>query len=80
MEIRTNNHVESYHRKWNQAIGVRHPSLWSFIRVLKDQESLNRAKIRAVRNGAEPPLRRPKWRRLERRIQEKIKRVPQWAN
>jgi len=30
MEIRTNNHVESYHRRWNQAVGVRHPSIWVF--------------------------------------------------
>ena len=46
----------------NQAVGVRHPSLWVFIRVLKDQHSINEVKDLA------PPNRRQKWRRLETRI------------
>ena len=70
MEIRTNNHVESYHRRWNQAVYVRHPSIWSFIRVLKDQQSLNEVTVRNIRSGDQPPLRRRKWRRLEQRINE----------
>lgn len=69
MEIRTNNHVESYHRRWNQAVGVRHPSIWSFIRVVKDQENINRVTMQSIRNGEDPPTRRPKWRRLENQIQ-----------
>ena len=40
MEYRTNNFVESFHQRWNSAVAVRHPSLWSFIRVLKDQQAL----------------------------------------
>ena len=67
MEIRTNNHVESYHRRWNQAIGVKHPKFWSFIRVLKNQDKLNNNKptVRAIRNGVDPPRRRFRWSRLE---------------
>ncbi len=68
METRTNNVVESFHRRWNQAVGVRHPSLWVFVRVLKDQHSINEAKINDIRNGRPPPRRRQKWRRLEERI------------
>ena len=68
METRTNNAVESFHRAWNQAVGVRHPSLWVFIRVLKDQYSAQQVKMRNIRNGNAAPRRRLKWRRLEERI------------
>ena len=68
METRTNNIVESFHRGWNKAVGVRHPSIWVFVRVLKDQHSINDVKINDIRNGRAPPTRRPKWRRLEERI------------
>ena len=68
MEIRPNNHVVSYHRRWNQAVGVHHPSIWSFIRVLKDQHSVNEVTIQSIRNGNQPPVRRRKWRPLEHRI------------
>ena len=71
MEIRTNNHVESFYRRWNQAVGVRHPSLWSFIRILKDQYAANQVKIVSIRNGDNPPLRHRKWRQLELRINKK---------
>ena len=37
MSARTNNYVESYHGRWNTSVGVRHPSLWTFIRKLKDR-------------------------------------------
>lgn len=41
MELRTNNALESYHRRWNETIGGQHPSIWQLIRVLKDQESID---------------------------------------
>ena len=65
MEIRTNNHAESFHQRWNNAVGVHHPSIWTFIKVLKDQQSLNEVTIWGIRNEVDPPLHRPKWRRLE---------------
>ena len=68
METRTNNVVESFHRRWNQAVGVRHPSLWVFTRVMKDQQAISEVKISDIRNGRPPPRRRQKWRRLEERI------------
>lgn len=68
MDIRTNNAVESYHNRWNRAVGVRHPSLWHFIRTMKDQQAVTNVKIRAVVNGEDPPRRRRKWRILENRI------------
>lgn len=68
MEFRTNNSVESYHRRWNAAVGVRHPSLWVFIRILKDQHTIHETAVAGMRNGNPPPIRRRKWRILERRI------------
>ena len=68
MDIHTNNSVESYHSRWNQAVGVRHPSIWKFIRVLKDQQSVNNVTNRAIRNGDDAPRRKRKWRVLEDRI------------
>ena len=69
MEFRTNNFVESYHSRWNDAVAVRHPSLWNFIRVLRDQQqAVQEAVIENIRNGNPPPKRKRKWRILEGRI------------
>jgi hypothetical protein len=48
---------------------VRRPSLWHFIRRLKDEETRIRRTVRQVRAGVLQPSRRAKWRRLEERIQ-----------
>ena len=68
MEFRTNNAVESYNRKWNDIVGVRHPSLFLFIRSLKNQQVIHETEKQNMLNGLPPPLRRRKWRRLEERI------------
>ena len=68
MSVRTNNVVESYHSRWNQCVGVRHPSLWTFITKLQDQEVITRNSIIQANNGHPPPPRKAKWRRMERRI------------
>ena len=36
MDCRTNNNAESFHRAWNNRVGVRHPNIWIYIRHLKD--------------------------------------------
>ena len=68
MEFRTNNAVESFNRVWNAAVGVRHPSLWLFIRVLKDKQAAHEATKQNMINGVPPPPRRRKWRQLEAHI------------
>ena len=65
MEFRTNNFVESYHCRWNDALAECHPSLWNFIRVLKDQHAVQESVIQNIRNGSPPPVRKRKWRILE---------------
>ena len=49
----------------NDDVAVRHPSLWNFIRVLRDQQAVQEAVIENIRNGNPPPKRKPKWRILE---------------
>ncbi|KAL2089322.1 hypothetical protein ACEWY4_014010 [Coilia grayii] len=56
MEQRTNNHVH-------------HPSLWTFLRHLKDQQQLTEEKVEQADLGDAPPTRRRKWRELKARLQ-----------
>lgn len=67
MSSRTNNIVESYHARWNKMVGVRHPSVWTFVGKLKDQPALTRNMLHNAENG-NPPVQRRKWRILEQRI------------
>ncbi|XP_041355006.1 uncharacterized protein LOC121372634 [Gigantopelta aegis] len=64
----TNSYVEGFHYKWNSAVGRRHPSLWMFIRKLKDEQQLLEVSAAAARRGNPPNRRRKKWRTLEDRI------------
>lgn len=47
---------------------MRHPSIWTFIRKLKDEQSVREVNVQHMWNGGKPLLRRLKWRRLEERI------------
>ena len=67
MEFRSNNAVESFNHVWNAAVGVRHPSLWLFIRVLKDKQAAHEATKQNMINSVPRRCRR-KWRRLEANI------------
>ena len=58
----------SYHRRWNKIVSVRRPSLWHFIRRVKDEEARIRRTVQQVRSGMLQQERRSKWRRLEQRI------------
>jgi len=40
----------SYYRRWNQLVSVRRPSLWHFIRRLKDEERHVRRSIHQARD------------------------------
>ena len=60
--------LAGYHRIWNNAVAVRHPSLWTFIRCIKDQQSAIENSVEAVDNGEPTIKRRKKWRDLEDRF------------
>ena len=57
-----------FHSGWNQAIGVRHPSLWTFLRHQKDFQATLEVQLDASDRGDRPPARKRKWRKLEERI------------
>ena len=61
--------LTDYHRIWNNAVAVRHPSLWTFIRCMKDQQSSLENSVEAVDNGESAPKRRTKWQNWEDRLQ-----------
>ena len=60
--------VLGFHHKWNSTLGRYHPSIWYFIRALKDEQKITEISIQAARRGDPLPKRRLKWRRLEARI------------
>ena len=51
MDCRTNNNAESFHRAWNNRVGVRHPNLWIYVRHLKDLQALTESDICAMNRG-----------------------------
>ena len=61
--------ASGFHQRWNTSVGRQHPSLWLFLRKLKDQERLVKISVVAARRGLPPPPpRKRKWRELEHRI------------
>ncbi|KAL8623468.1 hypothetical protein ACOMHN_061981 [Nucella lapillus] len=68
MDQRTNSHVESFHRVFNDAVQIRHPPLWSFLRHLKDHQTVTEETVTRARRGEAPPRRRRKWRLLEEHL------------
>ena len=60
--------VTGFFFRWNNIVAVRHPSLWVFLRKLKDEQAIHEIKVRGMLNGARPPRRRLKWQQLENRI------------
>ena len=61
--------ISGFHYRWNRAVGRRHPSLWHFIRKMKDEQRLLSLSAAAAQRGNAPPPRQRKWRNLEGRIQ-----------
>ena len=58
----------SFHRRWNNIVSVRHPSLFVFIARLKSEERRVSREIRQLRRGQQLVQRRGKWARLEANI------------
>jgi hypothetical protein len=43
--------IVGFHRKWNSSVDRRHPSLWIFIRKMKDEQSNIEVSAAAAQNG-----------------------------
>ena len=68
MDCRTNNSAESFHRAWNNRVGVRHPNVWIYVPHLKDLQALTESDICAMNRGGHPTKRARRWERLENRL------------
>ena len=60
--------THSFHRRWNQLVSVRHPSLWLFLARLKSEERRIARTVKDIKRGQYRDTRRRKWRKLEDRI------------
>ena len=60
--------ISGFHNKWNRAVELCHPSIWIFIRHLKDEQRSTTQSVRAADAGETPEPRRRKWRQMEGRI------------
>lgn len=59
-----------YHNRMGQTANRQKPSFWSFIRMVKDEESMTVRSARLAGRGNAPPARKAKYRKLEQRICE----------
>ena len=66
--LRTNNAVESWHRRFQANVGAYHPNFWKFIDILKREQSLNHVNISQARAGHQPEPQRRRYQDSNRRI------------
>lgn len=58
-----------FHNRWNRAVAVRHPSIWTFITKLKMEERHSRRQLHSADHGDEPPAPKRRYRQLQHRIE-----------
>ena len=65
---RTNNAVEGWNRKMQAAMSCNHPNIWSFLRVLRREQSLNNVQLSQLFAGHTPQQPRKKYKDCSIRI------------
>ena len=65
---RTNNAVEGWHRKMQSAVSCHHPNIWSFLRILKREQSLNNVNLNQIFGGHLPEQPKKKYKDCSSRI------------
>ena len=53
-ELRTTNHVEGWHRLFNEKVKIAHPNIFVLIKALKNEERTTRNRMRELDNGHRP--------------------------
>lgn len=61
VENRTINMCEGFHMALNNAVGVKHPSIYRLIETLKDMEMSNERVLAQLGMGAQPKKKKPKY-------------------
>jgi hypothetical protein len=54
--------IVGFHQKWNSSVDRRLPSLWIFIRKMKDEQSNIEVSVEAAHNGNLASLKERKYR------------------
>ncbi|XP_077530981.1 uncharacterized protein LOC144143035 [Haemaphysalis longicornis] len=67
---RSNNHMESWHRKINAVSGRAHHNIYSFIDLIKRDEALTRVSLQQLANGGAVRDRGHKWINKNRQLAE----------
>ncbi|XP_034937010.1 uncharacterized protein [Chelonus insularis] len=65
---RTNNAVEGWHHSFNNRAQSAHLYFWKFINLLKEEQSNTEIVIEQLSSGAEPVMKRKKYRDYDCRV------------
>ena len=65
---RINNNIEGWHRRLQAAVSAHHPNIWTFIKVLKREQSLVDVEVNQALGGHQPASQRRQYAALDMRI------------
>lgn len=77
VEVRTNNHVESWHSRFNKHMSKPHLSIYRFLLALKEEHDNMQVLITERENGEPLPRRNEDYDRLHRRMMRIQREFPQ---
>lgn len=66
--VRTTNHIEGWHRKFNEKVKRKHPNIYLLLEHLKDEEKATRTRIKLIENGHRIAQPARKYRDINRKI------------
>ena len=65
---RTNNALEGWHRAFDRCFAAAHPTIWSFINVLRNDAAVQQINVTQFLAGGPPPKRRRIYQVINDRI------------
>lgn len=66
--ISTTNHIEGWHRKFNEKVKRKHPNIYLLLEHLKNEERLTKTRTKLIENGHRLPLAARKYQEINRKI------------
>ncbi|KAL3856696.1 hypothetical protein ACJMK2_011420 [Sinanodonta woodiana] len=66
--FKIHNAVEGWHRKMQSAVSCHHPNIWSFLRILKREQSLNNDSLNQIFGGHLPEQPKKEYKDCSSRI------------
>ena len=73
---RTNNALEGWHRQFNDSISVAHPTIWTFIKVLRREAAIQQIRVGHFIAGRPAPAQRRVYRDVNDRIKNIVNDYP----